>query len=156
MQLHELKPQQKKKPSARVGRGGKRGTYSGHGQKGQKARAGARIRPGFQGGSTPVWKAFPKQRGATKKVDVKHKTFSLTNGKPAVVNLDVINKHFNAGETVNPKSLVTKGLISSTKYGVKILSQGVLDKKLKFARVESSKAAREKIEKSGSVIAATE
>jgi len=75
MQLHQLKPTVKQKRAKRVGRGGKRGTYSGRGQKGQKSRAGARIRPGFRGGDNPIWKLFPKQRGSAKKVDLKKRRF---------------------------------------------------------------------------------
>lgn len=71
MQLHELKPIHPRKRRKRVGRGGKRGTFSGRGTKGQKSRAGASVRPGFRGGDTPLWKVFPKQRGAGKKVEVK-------------------------------------------------------------------------------------
>ncbi|MEK7341913.1 MAG: uL15 family ribosomal protein, partial [Candidatus Binatota bacterium] len=60
MDLSNLKPAPgSKKKRKRVGRGGKRGTYSGRGSKGQKSRAGARIRPGFRGGDNPIWKLFP-------------------------------------------------------------------------------------------------
>ena len=71
MQIHELKPDHPRKHRKRVGRGGKRGTFSGKGTKGQKSRAGASVKPGFRGGDTPLWKIFPKRRGAGKKVEIK-------------------------------------------------------------------------------------
>ena|SRR3989344_7339550 len=152
MQLHNLKSNNKKKTTKRVGRGGKRGTYSGHGSKGQKARAGARIRPGFRGGDSPIWKLFPKQRGATKKVEVKHRTFSLSRTKPAVINLNKVNINFKEGEVVSPRSLIQKGLISTNKNKIKVLGEGVLGKKLKFSKLLLSKSVIDKIEKSGSVV----
>jgi large subunit ribosomal protein L15 len=151
MQLHQLKPKNKTEKRKRVGRGGKRGTFSGHGSKGQKARAGTRIRPGFRGGDNPVWKLFPKQRGASKKVDIKKASFRLHETKPNVVNLDSINNHFQDGETVSARMLVKKGIVKGGK-GIKILGEGTLDKKLKFPAFKFSKSAREKIAKAGGTI----
>jgi len=152
MQLHELKTTHKNKDRKRVGRGGKRGTFSGHGSKGQKSRAGTRIRPGFRGGDNPIWKLFPKQRGASKRVDVKHAAFSLENIKPVVVNLGRISEHFNEGEVVSAKKLIKKGIIKTGKKGVKILGSGELSKKLVFSGVEFSKSAREAVLKAGGKI----
>ncbi len=153
MQLHELKRTTKKNTSKRVGRGGKRGTYSGHGSKGQKSRAGARIRPGFRGGDNPFWKLFPKQRGATKKIEVKHTRFRVANRQGAIVNLGNIAKHFKTGETVARRSLVRRGLVATSKKGIKVLSDGELDKKLKFSSdLTFSKSTLVKIEKSGSTV----
>lgn len=153
MQLHELKSNRKPaKTKKRVGRGGKRGTYSGHGQKGQKSRAGHRIRPGFRGGDTPLWKLFPKQRGSSKKVDVKHSKFQLHHIKPVAINLSLINDSYKDGDNVNAKTLVRKQLIRTSKHGIKILSNGEFNKKLSFSGVKISKAALVKIEKSGSTI----
>lgn len=81
MQLHDLKPFSRSKQKKRVGRGGKRGTYSGRGSKGQKSRAGTRIPPGFRGGDNPIWKIFPKARGSSKKVDIKHRSFQRRRPK---------------------------------------------------------------------------
>lgn len=147
MQLHQLKFKHKKKKVRRVGRGGKRGTYSGHGSKGQKSRAGARIRPGFRGGDNPIWKLFPKQRGATKRVDIKHSKFRVTYHKPAIINLGALDSHFQENETVSPKTLMQKGIIDSAKHGVKILAGGETKKKLKFSGVKFSKAAQGKVSK---------
>ena len=153
MQLHELKPKTKKNSSKRVGRGGKRGTYSGHGMKGQKSRAGHRIRPGFRGGDNPLWKLFPKQRGSSKKVEVKHAKFRVANRQGAIVNLENIAKKFKDAETVTPKSLVKRSLVETSKKGIKVLGDGDFDKKLKFSgELKFSKSALAKIEKSGSTI----
>ncbi len=152
MQLHQLPSANKKQQSKRVGRGGKRGTYSGHGIKGQKARAGARIRPGFRGGDNPIWKLFPKQRGASKKTEIKHRSFSIQHYKPAVLNLITLNQHFLAGDIVSPKTVLKKGLTHNIKYGVKILGQGQLSHKLIFEGVEFSESAKEKVLQSGSTI----
>ncbi|MBI2063846.1 MAG: 50S ribosomal protein L15 [Candidatus Yanofskybacteria bacterium] len=152
MQLHQLKSTTKNKKRKRVGRGGKRGTYSGHGSKGQKSRAGARIRPGFRGGDNPIWKLFPKQRGATKKVDIKHRAFQVKYSKPAIINLDVLSSNFQDNESVSPAILLKKRIINSSKYGVKVLSGGELTKKLNFSGFKFSKSAKEKILKFGSTI----
>lgn len=151
MQLYQLKPTTKHGRRKRVGRGGKRGTFSGRGSKGQKSRAGARIRPGFRGGDNPIWKLFPKQRGATKKVDVKHAKFRVTRKKSTVVNLGTLNLFFQDGDSISPKTLAQKGVVSGTKR-VKILGDGELDKKFNFSGVAFSKQARDKILKAGGVI----
>ncbi|MEK7583015.1 MAG: uL15 family ribosomal protein [Patescibacteria group bacterium] len=137
MQLHQLKPTHKKVEGKRVGRGGKRGTFSGRGSKGQKSRAGTRIRPGFRGGDNPIWKVFPKQRGATKKVDIKHTAFQVHHEKPKAFNLDRLEKMFSDGDTVSPETLGVKS--------AKILGTGVLTKKLIFKDVTFSKTAHDKV-----------
>ena len=91
MQLHELKPIHKKKPRKRVGRGGKRGTYSGRGQKGQKSRAGHRFQPVIR----ELIKKYPKLRGYRQKLKIKNEKLKI-----AIVNLDILEKKFNAGEKV--------------------------------------------------------
>ena len=145
MQLHQIKLTIKRKNKKRVGRGGKRGTYSGKGLKGQKSRAGAGIKPGFRGGDTPLWKKFPKARGASKKVDAKGRGFQLRHPKPDVVNLRDLNKRFSDGDVVSPRSLMEKRLVKKTKHGVKILGKGELKKKLIFKGVAMSKSAKERI-----------
>ena len=145
MQLHELKPLQKRKNKKRVGRGGKRGTYSGKGQKGQKSRAGAGIKAGFRGGDTPLWKKFHKARGATKKLDIKKRGFQLRHPKSEIVNLKDLDREFSAGEIVSPETILEKGLVKKTKHGVKILGKGELRKKLVFKGVKMSKSVRERL-----------
>ncbi|MBI4160609.1 MAG: 50S ribosomal protein L15 [Candidatus Yanofskybacteria bacterium] len=152
MQLHQVKPKIKKKHSKRVGRGGKRGTYSGHGMKGQKSRAGARIRPGFRGGDNPIWKLFPKQRGSSRQVEIKHKRFDIEHTKMAAVNLGTLNDYFKEGETVTASSLVKRGIINSTKNGVKILGSGTISKKINFSGVKLSKSAQAKVLEVGGTV----
>ena len=135
-----------------MGRGGKRGTFSGRGSKGQKSRAGARIRAGFRGGDNPIWKLFPKQRGASKKVDIKHTAFQTHQKKSAIIRLDVLERLFEDGETVTPRTLIKKGALKSNKQGVKILGDGTLSKKLTFSGVQFSAAAKEKALQAGAVI----
>jgi Ribosomal protein L15 len=135
MQLHELKKEYKTKNKRRIGRGGKRGTYSGRGIKGQKARAGHKIRPAIY----DLIIKIPKQRG------IKHKPLS---SKPVVINFDVLNKHFKEGELVSPQTLFEKGLIEKEKGKlpkVKILGRGELTKKLIFKKCQFSQSALKKL-----------
>lgn len=142
MQLHQLKPVHKKKGRKRIGRGGKKGTYSGQGVKGQKARAGRRLKPAIR----ELIKRYPKLRG------YKFKKIGL---KPTIVNLQTLEKKFKSGEIVNPKVLLEKKLIPRIKGRipqVKILGEGKLTKKLTIEGCQISKQAKEKIEKVGGSI----
>ena len=139
MQIHQLRPENKKKRK-RIGRGGKRGTYSGKGMKGQKSRAGKRIRPALR----DFIQKIPKLRGVRssryKKQGVKQ--FRVIY---RIVNLDVLDKNFKDGETVSPKTLLDKKLVRRIKGrmpAVKILGNGDLKKKLNFEGVEMSKQAK--------------
>src|SRR3989338_9691033 len=125
MDLNRLQPKTKRKKAKRVGRGGKRGTFSGKGTKGQKSRAGAGVKPGFRGADNRLWQLFPKQRGASKKPGSnrphkKHRYYQLRHDKAAVVNVDVFNQ-FAEGTLVTPELLLEKGVIINTDKGVKIL-----------------------------------
>lgn len=156
MQLHHLKPRTERKSSKRVGRGGKRGTTSGGGTKGQKGRAGAGVRAGFRGGDNRIWQMFPKNRGASKKhgnkkPHRKHRLYQVRNSKPTVANLSDLNI-LEHGVTVTPEMLVEKGIIASADKGVKILSTGELKKKLTFKGFVFSESAKAKIEKAGGSI----
>lgn len=150
MQLNKLKFRKKKK--RRVGRGGKRGSYSGKGQKGQKSRAGSRIRVDFRGGNAPVWKLFPKQRGASKKTKIKHRFFRVKSEKPQALNVGRINNVFESGEKVNLQTLYEKKLINSLKQKVKILADGTINKKLEFEKLSISSTAKEKILNAGGIL----
>jgi large subunit ribosomal protein L15 len=122
MQLHQVKPIHKQKSKKRVGRGGKRGTFSGKGVKGQKSRAGRKMRPELR----DFIKKIPKKRGYR---------FKSINSKPEVVNLRDLEKFFNDGELVNPEILLEKGIVARIKGKVpevKILGAGELKKKLKI------------------------
>ena len=148
MNLNQLKSHTKKKSAKRVGRGGKRGTYSGKGVKGQKSRAGAGFKQGFRGGDNRLWQLFPKLRGATKKPGsnrphMKHRYFQLRHDKVMTLNLDFFNK-FEDGQEITPEFLSHKE--------IKVLGEGELKKKLEFKGFQFSKSAREKVLKSGSTI----
>src|SRR4030042_5944334 len=140
MQIHQLKVKTQK-PKRRVGRGGKKGTYSGRGMKGQKSRSGAKINPIFEGGRSTLIEHLPKIRG-----------FKSIYPKNQIVSLEKLNKYFADGDIVNPVTLREKGLIRKIKIAVKILGSGELKKKFTVEKCFSSKSAREKIEKAGGKI----
>ncbi len=145
MQLHEVQPNKgARKSRIRRGRGDASGygSFSGRGCKGQNARSGGGVKAGFEGGQTPLWKRMPKLKG-----------FKNPNRVPFLaVNLLKIEKLYSDGETVNEMTLLEKGIISSTKSPIKILSSGELTKKLTFENVAFSAKSKEKVEKSGSTI----
>ncbi|MBI5153398.1 MAG: uL15 family ribosomal protein [Parcubacteria group bacterium] len=119
MQLHEIKPEHPGRKSKRVGRGGKRGTTSGHGQKGQKSRAGKSIKPNVR----EMLLRFPKLRGIH---------FKSTKSKVFPVSLDVLEKIVENNETVTVASLLKKGLVK--KIGGKNPFVKVLDGKNVFTK----------------------
>lgn len=142
MQLHEIRSIHKNKRKKRVGRGGKRGTYSGRGIKGQKARAGRRLKPFIR----ELIKRYPKLRGTK---------FKSWKQKPTIVNIEVLEEKFNNLEIVSPKSLLEKNIIRKIKGRlpeVKILGQGKINKKLTIKDCKISEGAKEKIEKAGGKI----
>ncbi|HDY72738.1 MAG TPA: 50S ribosomal protein L15 [bacterium] len=142
MQLHQLKPNHKRNKGKRIGRGGKRGTYSGRGIKGQKSRAGRQMMPSIR----QFVKKYPKLRGYR---------FKIRGQKPAIVDLKLLEKNFKKGDLVSPSSLLEKKLISRIKGKVpkvKILSRGELKKELIIKNCQVSKSAKEKIEKAKGII----
>ena len=159
MNINQLKPKTKRTFSKRVGRGGKRGTTSGKGTKGQKSRAGAGVKPGFRGGDNRLWQLFPKLRGASHKsggagnnrAHKKHRYFQLRHDKPAIVNLGAFDK-FSEGQEVTAQMLVDKGVIRSTKDTIKVLGGGILKKKLVLKGFNFSESAKAKIVKAGGTI----
>ena len=139
MQLHQLKPTHKFKNKKRVGRGGKRGTYSGRGIKGQSSRSGRKYQPIIR----ELIKRYPKLRGH------KEKGMEMRRDETAVVNLDVLEKKFNSGDKINPEVLVEKGIIGRIKGKfprVKILGGGELTKRFIIENCEFSKSAKKKYE----------
>lgn len=138
MQFHNLKPKTKRKKARQVGRGGKRGKTSGRGMKGQKARAGRKMRPEMR----DVIKRLPKKRGYR---------FKSFKDKPLVISIEDIEKNFSDGDEVNPDSLLKNGLISKTgsRSRLKVLSNGKLSKKIILSGLLFSKSAKEMIEKAG-------
>lgn len=142
MQLNELKTNHKPKSRKKIGRGGKRGTYSGHGGKGQTARSGRKFRPVIR----DIIKRYPKLRGYKNRP---------VGARQKIVNLNKLEEKFQKEEIVNPKTLYKKNLI--TRIGgvlpkVKILGSGVIKKPLIIKKCAVSKTAREKIEKAGGKI----
>lgn len=139
MQTNQLQPKTKNKKGKYIGRGGKRGTYSGRGVKGQKARAGRKLRPEIR----DMIKKLPKKRG------YRFKSFQT---RPIVINLDVLNKIFNDNDQITPKILVEKVVIKSIGGRlptVKILDGEELGKKFNVSGCQVSKSVKEKIEKAG-------
>jgi len=135
MQSHNLTRRTTMRKSRRVGRGGKRGTYSGRGVKGLGARAGGKARPEER----DIIKRFPKLRGYR---------FTQFRQKPVVVNFDAVAKRFGDGEVVSPASLLACGLISRVNGktpAVKILGRGEMKKKLVFKDVQFSHRASVKM-----------
>ena len=142
MQIHELKPKHKLKKKKRVGRGGKKGTYSGKGNKGQSSRAGRKMVPIIR----ELIKRYPKLRG--------YRSFVLED-YIAVVNLDTLEKISKTGEVISPDSLIKKGIIRTIKWKapkVKILGRGELSKQLIVENCKVSKTAKEAIEKAGGTV----
>ena len=140
MNLHDLSPAEGSvKSNYRKGRGhgSGNGKTAGRGHKGQKARSGGGVRVGFEGGQMPLARRIPK-RGF-------HNIFA----KPLeIVNVSALNK-FEDGATVNVYDLLEKGILSKCEYGVKILGNGSVSKKLTVRATAFSASAKEKIEAAG-------
>lgn len=144
MQLHQLKPTHKPKKKRIVGRGGKKGTYTGRGMKGQKSRESVNLRPIIR----DLIKRYPKLRGHKQKSKIRIQ-------KLALLSLDALEKNFKEEEKITPKTLLEKGIISKIKGTiphVKILGDGEIKKPLVFEGCSVSKSAKEKINKAGGKI----
>ena len=140
MKIHELSPVA---GSTQVGKRKGRGTGSGNGKtggrghKGQKARSGGKIRAGFEGGQMPLVRRIP-QRG-----------FTNVYAKPlTAVNIAALNR-FEDGAVVDAAALIEKGIIHDCPYGLKVLSNGTLTKKITVKAAAFSESAKEKIEQAG-------
>lgn len=138
MQLHNISPKTKPKRKRYIGHGGKKGTYSGKGIKGQRSRTGARIRPQIQ----DLIKRLPKMRGYDR-ISVRAKK------ETATININDLQNHFQSGEVVNRENLLAKGLISARITRLKILNKGKITKPLIIEKIPASKAAIEAIIKAG-------
>ncbi len=140
MKLHELKPSEgSRKERNRVGRGigSGNGKTSGKGHKGQNARSGGGVRPGFEGGQNPLARRIPK-RGFT----------NIHRKELAIVNLDALNR-FEEGTEVTPELLIETGVVSNERAGIKILAKGKIEKKLTVKAHKFSSTAKEAIEAAG-------
>jgi large subunit ribosomal protein L15 len=141
MKLHNLKTAPgSKHRRKRVGRGDSSGLgrTAGRGEKGQKSRSGAKIRPFFEGGQIPLFRRLPK-RGFN---SPNHKFYN-------VVNLSFLEANFEADAVVDPESLKAKGLLGKTDRELKILADGELNKALTVKANKFSEAAKAKIEAAG-------
>jgi large subunit ribosomal protein L15 len=142
MQRNDLKPKTKRQKKILRGRGDK---TAGRGTKGQKARAGHKIRPEIR----DFIKTLPKLRGRGVNINKSHTT------KPTPVALGFISAAFKTNEIVSPSTLYKKGLVTKVSGQlpkIKILSTGELDKSLVFINCLTSKSVKEKIEKIGGKI----
>ena len=140
MRVHELKPAPgAKKERRRIGRGigSGLGKTSGKGHKGQKARAGGGVRPGFEGGQMPLQRRLPK-RGFN----------NIFRKEYAIVNIEALNR-FDNGAEVTPELLIELRVAKKAKDGVKILGDGQLEKSLTVKAQAFTKSAEEKIAAAG-------
>ncbi|NLO98186.1 MAG: 50S ribosomal protein L15 [Peptococcaceae bacterium] len=141
MKLHELKPAEgSTKSRKRVGRGNGSGlgNTAGRGHKGQKARSGGGVRPGFEGGQMPMMRRIPK-RGFT----------NIFKKEYTVINVSDLEERFENGAEVSIESLYAAGLIKKVKDGVKLLGDGEITKALTVKVDKVSKTAAEKIVAAG-------
>ena len=140
MKLHELSPvagstQVAKRKGRGIGTGN--GKTAGRGHKGLYARSGGKVRAGFEGGQMPLVRRIPK-RG-----------FNNIFAKPlTAINLAVLNC-FEDGAVVDAAALIEKGIIANCPYGLKVLSNGTLTKKVTVKAAAFSESAKEKIEQAG-------
>ena len=142
MKLHELAPAPgSTKEHFRVGRGhgSGNGKTAGKGHKGQNARSGGGVRPGFEGGQMPLYRRLPK-RGFN--------NYNFAT-KYAIVNLADLDKKFEDGAVIDIEAMVAAGLVKNQYDGVKVLGDGELTKKFTVKAAAFSKSATEKIEAAG-------
>ena len=141
MKLHELRPSEGAfKTSKRLGRGtgSGLGKTSGKGHKGQNARSGGGVRPGFEGGQLPLFRRLPKRGFSNAMFKVEY----------ATINVSDLEK-FENGAVVTPELLKEMGILKKQLAGVKVLGNGNLTKKLTVKASKFSKSAIEKIEAIG-------
>ena len=141
MKLHELQPAYGSvKDVKRIGRGhgSGNGKTAGKGHKGQKARSGGSIRPGFEGGQMPLQRRMPK-RGFN----------NIFAKEYAAVNISELEKRFESGAVIDAAALIESGAIKDAKDGVKILGHGEHTKSLTVKAAKFTAAAQEKFEKAG-------
>ena len=141
MKLHDMKPAPgSRKPRKRVGRGDSSGLgkTAGRGDKGQKSRTGAVIRPFFEGGQIPLFRRLPK-RGFKNADRIIYQ----------LVNLSVIDANFNAGDMVNDETMRAKKLLGKAALPIKVLANGEITKAVTVKAEAFSQAAIAKIEAAG-------
>ena len=141
MKLHELSPKEgsvKEKFRKGRGAGSGNGKTAGKGHKGQNARSGGGVRPGFEGGQLPLYRKLPKRGFNNYRFGKKY----------SIINVQSLNK-FNDGEVVDSAALLAMGIINNVFDGVKVLAEGDITKKLTVKAAVFSASAKEKIEAAG-------
>ena len=141
MKLHTMYPAEgATKTRKRVGRGIGSGTgkTAGKGHKGQNARSGGGVRPGFEGGQLPLFRRLPKRGFSNAKFKTEY----------AVINLSDLNK-FENDAVITPELLKEMGLVKNQLSGIKVLGNGTLEKKVIVKAHKFSSVAKEEIEKLG-------
>ena len=141
MKIHELSPAPgSTKPVKRIGRGpaSGQGKTAGKGHKGQKARAGRGMNPGFEGGQMPLQRRIPK-RGFN----------NIFAKEIAIVNVSALEATFEDGAVIDTAALLEKGLVKKELDGIKVLAHGELTKKFTVKANAFSKEAKAKIEAVG-------
>ena len=141
MKLESLPASKEAKARKRVGRGpgSGMGKTSTRGENGQKSRSGASIPAWFQGGQSPLYRRIPKRGFNNARFETKF----------ATINVGQLNKLFKDGDTITPEVLKERGIIKKQLSGIKVLSAGVLDKKLTIKAQRFSSSAVTKIEEAG-------
>ncbi len=139
MQVHQLQPKHISKDRKIVGRGGKKGTYSGKGGKGQTARAGRKLVPIIR----ELIKRYPKLKG--------YRSFAMED-TARVVSIQMLQKHVTDGDVITPDYLIQKGMVRMIKGktpSIKILGKGEFTKKVTIQNCSVSVSAKTAIEKAG-------
>jgi len=145
MKLHDLRPAEgatKKRKRVGRGTGSGKGKTSTRGTKGQNARTGGGVRIGFEGGQLPLVKRLPKLRGFTNRYGLDF----------TPVNLDALERRFEAGAQVTPTSLSDAGLLGSTTQLVVVLARGEVAKPLHIKAHRISESAKQKVEAVGGTV----
>ncbi|WP_077532648.1 50S ribosomal protein L15 [Massiliimalia massiliensis] len=141
MKLHELSPAAgSTKDVKRIGRGhgSGNGKTAGKGHKGQKARSGGGVRPGFEGGQMPLQRRIPK-RGFN----------NIFAKQYVIINVSDLEAKFEDGAVIDTNAIVEAGLVKKTLDGIKVLGNGEVTKNFTVKAAAFSKSAVEKIEKAG-------
>ena len=140
MRLHDLRPAEgstKSKKRVGGGPGSGLGTTAGRGMNGQNSRSGGGVRPGFEGGQMPLFRRIPK-RGFN----------NVFKKEWTIVNVEALN-NFEDGVEITPELLLESGIVSKINYGIKILGDGELNKKLTVKANKFTQSAITKIEAAG-------
>jgi large subunit ribosomal protein L15 len=144
MLINTLQLKEKRKKRKTIGRGGKKGTYSGRGNKGQKARSGGNVNPLFEGGRSTLIDHVKKKKG-----------FTAITAKKNIVDITDLEKKFKNDDVISAESLVKANLVKkvNVKNGIKILGIGEMKVKLTIEKnILLSKSAKAAIEKAGGKI----